>query len=65
MLSYKELFLKSQCIIADAIENLEAISEELKKCMLNCEEGIISEEDKIINIDNKKHHKFMIKILAV
>lgn len=32
MSSYKELFLKSQVIIAITIENLEIISVELKKC---------------------------------
>ncbi len=53
MLGYKELFLKSQAIIADAIENLEVISEELKKCMSNCEEDLISNENKIVKIDNK------------
>ncbi len=54
MLSYKELFLQSQAIITNAIENLEVISDELKKCMLNCEEDILSEKDKIIKIDSKK-----------
>lgn len=53
MTSYKELFLKSQAIIADAIENLEIISYELKKCMQECENEVISEESKIIEINNK------------
>lgn len=54
MSSYKELFLKSQAIIADAIENLEIISDELKKYMQKCEDEIISEENKIIDINDKK-----------
>ena len=34
MLSYKKLFLKSQASIANTIENLKIILEELKKCIL-------------------------------
>lgn len=54
MSSYKELFLKSQGVIADTIENFEVILEELKKCMQDCEDEVISEENKIIEINNKK-----------
>lgn len=53
MSGYKELFLKSQAIIADAIEKLELISDELKQCMLKCEEDIIIEKNKIIKIDSQ------------
>ncbi len=41
MLNYKDLFYKSQAIIADVIEHLDAISYELKKYMQECEEEII------------------------
>lgn len=54
MTTYKELFLKSQAIIASTIENLEIIADELKKCMQECEDEIISEENKIIDINDKK-----------
>lgn len=54
MSNYKELFLKSQSIIANTIENLEIISEELKKFMIYCEDEVISNENRIININNKK-----------
>ncbi|HEZ7986675.1 MAG TPA: hypothetical protein RWO09_07045 [Ruminococcus sp.] len=54
MLSYKELFFKSQAIIADTIESLEIIIEKLKKCMQECEDEVISEENKIIDINSKK-----------
>ncbi len=54
MLGYKELFLKSQALIENTIENLEIISNELKKCMQECEDEVISEENKVININNKK-----------
>lgn len=54
MTSYKELFLKSQAIIANTIENLEIISDELKKCMQDCEEEVISVENKVIDINSKK-----------
>ena len=40
MSSYRELFSKSQATIANTIEDLEIILEELKKCMLECEDDI-------------------------
>lgn len=54
MLGYKELLLKSQAIITNTIENLEIISNELKYCMQECENEVISEENKIIDINSKK-----------
>lgn len=57
MSSYKELFLKSQGVIADTIENLEIILEELKKCMQDCEDDVISGENKIIEINDKNDKK--------
>ena len=53
MKDYKELFYRSQATIADAIENLENISEQLKKCMQDCENDIISENNKVIYLNNK------------
>lgn len=53
MLSYKELFYKSQDIIAETIENLESISEKLKEFMLDCEDNILSENN-VIDINYKK-----------
>lgn len=57
MSSYKELFSKSQAIIADTIENLESILENLKEHMLECEDNIISDKNNIIDINTKKAHK--------
>ena len=41
---YKEFFYKSQAGMADAIENLEEILYELKVCMIECEEQVISDK---------------------
>ena len=54
MISYKDLFYKSQTAIADTIEKLDLISTELKKCMQECEDEIIPEDDKVINISEEK-----------
>ena len=54
MTSYKELFIKSQAMIADIIDKLEIISEELKKCMQECENEVISGENKIVEVNKKK-----------
>ena len=51
MVDYKELFYRSQAVIADTIEKFELISDELKKCMQDCEEKIISEDNKITIIN--------------
>lgn len=54
MTTYKELFYNSQAEIANAIDNLENILESLKRCMQECEDEAIPEENKIIEINNKK-----------
>lgn len=48
---YRELFYKSQAAIADTIESLENLSEQLKKIMNECEDEIISDNNNInINV---------------
>jgi len=44
MADYKELYYESQAKIADMIEKLEEMTEELKKLMRENEEKIISED---------------------
>lgn len=53
MSSYKELFYKSQSEIAEAIDNIEKILSWLKECMLECEDEVMSMENRIISIQNK------------
>lgn len=55
MTSYKELYLKSQAVIADAIENFEVTTYKMKKCMQECEDEVISGENKIIEINDKEN----------
>lgn len=45
MLDYKELFYRSQVEIANAISDLDFISDKLKKCMQKCEQEIIAAEN--------------------
>ena len=47
---YKELFYKSQAGMADAIDNLEEILYELKVCMIECEEQVISDNNTEIRV---------------
>lgn len=52
MTDYKELFYKSQAKIADIIDELDGISKLLRDFMDECEEKVISDEDKNIEINN-------------
>lgn len=45
MPDYKDLFYKSQAEIADAIEMLDAMKQQLLECMQYCEDGILDDED--------------------
>ncbi len=54
MSNYKKLFYESQAVVADTIEKLEFIINELKRHMQDCEEEVISEENKIININKQE-----------
>ncbi|MCM1227239.1 MAG: hypothetical protein NC320_07420 [Clostridium sp.] len=55
MTDYKELFYKSQAKIADVIEELDGMSQLLKDFMNECEEKVISDEDKNIEIKAVPH----------
>lgn len=58
MADYKYLYYKSQAEIANTIDILEQITDNLKKCMLDCEETIMTAENDIviykINENNEK-----------
>ncbi len=45
MQNYKQLFYQSQAALADAIKNLEKLTQELKECMQACEETVITEDE--------------------
>ena len=45
MIDYKELYYESQAKIADIIEKLEEMSQELKNFMQESEEKVISENE--------------------
>lgn len=48
MADYKELFYKSQAKIADVVEELDRLSDMLKKHMIDMEEITVDENDKKI-----------------
>lgn len=52
MIDYKELFYKSQAKIADVIDELDCMSRSLKDFMNECEEKVIVDEDKNIEMKN-------------
>ncbi len=45
MPDYKELFYKSQAALADAIEAIEQLTDQLRDCMEECEEKVIAESE--------------------
>lgn len=56
MADYKELFYQSQAKIADVVEELDRLSDMLKKHMIDMEEITVDENDKnnlIIGTKNK------------
>lgn len=53
MNKYKELFYKSQAEMADAIKNLEEILCDLKMCMIECEEQVISDDSTEIHVSTE------------
>lgn len=44
MPDYKELYYRSQAALADAVEILDKLKEQLRWCMMDCEERVLSEE---------------------
>lgn len=44
MPDYKELYYKSQAALADVMETLDNLKEQLRWCMMDCEECVISEK---------------------
>ncbi len=57
MADYKQLYFKSQAEIADTIDILEQIINNLKKYVLDCEETIMSSENIIIIINPKESNE--------
>lgn len=59
MSTYKELFYKSQAEIANAIDSIEEILSNLKRCMKECEDdiGTLPPKSICINISNRDNEK--------
>ncbi len=45
MENYKQLYFQSQAALANAIETLEKLTEELRWCMNSCEDAVITAEE--------------------
>lgn len=45
MPNYKELYFKSQAALADAVETLDKLREQLCSCMVQCEEAVIADDE--------------------